>query len=258
MEERRSAEIVGSCNLRYSSGMARRPLAREEIERLRRQGLFEGAQALASASLDLIRWTLASLLVVNGGAIVALIGSEELLTDAFDEWSIYFFTGGMIAAVFGGMCCSFALSFYSADGFKRAWDPTPLEMDDFTNLKTDKNTRKWMLATVGSWILSLLLFGLGCISTAFIPEKAEIRRLSIESMEASLRSISEARAFVEVSRNPNATAEQKREAFERARAARIEAAIRSARFARSMGGEEELLNVMANETDAMNALTNSK
>jgi hypothetical protein len=227
--------------IRYREQMARRPVAAAEIEKVRRQSLLAGAQAVGRDSSELLRWTLGSLLVVNGGAIVALLGAEDLRTEAFKE-AVFWFAGGMLAALIGGLGLTVAHGLRSADRLLRAWDPTPLVETDLTNLKTARATHWWTGVSLFLWFTSLALFGVGCISTAFVPEASELRRLGVESREATVRSAVEVANLLEVLRNPNSTLEQRLQARARFRAASAEAIIRSARVGRALGETDNLID----------------
>lgn len=225
--------------------MAQRPISKAELEKVRRQSLFDGAQAANDLSGELLKWTLGSLLVVNGGAIVALLGAAELRAEAF-KLAAFLFGGGLLTALLGGLSWTMALALYSADGLRRGWDPAPLVMDDLTNLKTDKATKQWLIGAVVFWLASLSLFAAGCITSAFIPQIAELDRLSVESREASARFAAEAANVIAVSRDPNSTPEQRRAALDRYRAAEVESRLRIARISRALGEPDNLIEDSSN------------
>ncbi|MET1112358.1 MAG: hypothetical protein ABWX67_12605 [Allosphingosinicella sp.] len=233
--------IVDRSPLGYVLSMVSQPPSpSSEIELLRRQSLFGGAQATSDLAGDLLKWTLGALLAVNGGALIALLGADELRAEAFKE-AAFFFGGGMLCALIGGICWTIGLSLLSADGLKRAWNPEPLEEDALASLKTQKATGYWLIPGSLCWIAALFFFVMGCISTAFVPQAAEFEKLATEAKEGAAKFVVEAEAVEEIMKDDSSTAEQRQAARDRARAARIEAKIRLARLTRALGEPDDLL-----------------
>jgi hypothetical protein len=231
--------------------MAQRPISKADLEKLRRQSLFEGAQAASNLSGELLKWTLGSLLLANGGAVVALLGADDLRTEAF-KLAAFLFAGGMLGALVGGLSWTIAIALQSADALRRAWDSAPLVMDDLTDLKVEKVTKQWMIGAIFSWLISFGLFAAGCASTAFIPQTAELQRLGGESSEATARFAAEAANYIAISRDRNSTPEQRRAAHDRYLAAEVESRLRIARVSRALGDPD---NLMEDSGNLLNAST---
>jgi hypothetical protein len=224
------------------------PTAPDEFEQLMRQSLLAGAQSMSDRSSDILKWSLGALLAVNGGAIVALLGSDELRTEAFKEAAFYF-GGGLLSALIGGMCWAFGFAYFSADGLRRAWDRTPLSGDELENLKTESATRNFTVAGFLFWCASFGLFAFGCIATAFVPQLAEYQKLGTASREATARFVSESKAVQKVFGDKKSTPEQRQGAIERARVAQIEAEIAIARVSRALGEEDDLMKTEDNSSE---------
>ena len=78
---------------------------REAVESLRdlvRPLMFQAAEQTAATS----RWLLASLLAVNGGAILASLNSAEIGGPA-ERWAILFWVGGIVLALGSGLVAMF-------------------------------------------------------------------------------------------------------------------------------------------------------
>jgi hypothetical protein len=224
--------------------MARQPPRPEtEIEKVRRESLITDGHAGLSLAGDLLKWTLGSLLVVNGGALVALIGADDLRKDAFNEAALLF-GGGMIAALLGGLCMAFTVMLTSTGELRRAWDSKPIAATALARQKLEPAVRNWGIGAIVLWLLSFTLFAFGCISTANLPQQAEWERLRVEATEAVTRYTAETNRLTQLRANPNATREQLEAAEERARAAGIDARLKNDRWGRSLGQPAEPMNLL--------------
>jgi hypothetical protein len=226
------------------------PIAAAEIEQVRRTSLLAEAQATSGISGDILKWTLTSLLVVNGGALVALIGANDLRAEAFQAAAFYF-GGGMLSALVGGVCWAAALGFFAADALRRAWDPTPITASELGGLKTQKVTERWGVAALITWLVSFGLFAAGCIETAFVPQSAELSTLGAEHREAAARASAEAESVIRIMRDKRSSAEQKQAALDRFRAAEVEVRIRESRLNRALGDPDRLIDETQNSMNLL-------
>jgi outer membrane murein-binding lipoprotein Lpp len=220
---------------------AQPPGAPTDLDRLRRENIFAAAQEAHVRSSEFLKWTIASLLVVNGGALVALIGSQELRTVAFSE-AVYYFAGGMLSVLVSAVLWAFSTSSQAMAGLRRAWDPRPLEESELSDIGLDRPTMKLGLASFSAMALSFVLFVFGCISTSFVPERARADALHSEWRDAMAKEIFEGQRYIGISTDVNATREERKAAEDRYRAARLESLLRWARVARATGEEDHLLN----------------
>jgi hypothetical protein len=228
--------------------MAQPPHAETEIEKIRRQTILANAQANNDLSGNLLKWSFAALLVTNGGALVALIGSNELRTEGFRDAGLYF-GGGMICALFGGMFLAIALGLMSGEGMRRGLAARPVGITDVLDLKVKHSTKVFTALGLVLWLGSFAAFGAGCVATAILPYTAELKRLDNEAFEATTRFVAEANRYLEVMRNPATTQEQRHTALDRVRAAQVEARIRMDRVNRTLGDPVEPL--MTDNTTAL-------
>lgn len=216
-----------------------------ELDRMKRTALIEFGMDANRTSVDVFKWTLGSLLVVNGGALVALLGSD-LRKAAFDEAAL-FFGGGLLLAILGGIFWMAAFTLVGNDHLRRAWDAAEILPDDFEQPKFTKATVRWVIAASVSWAACFTLFVMGCISIAYVPERSAWEAADQEDEAATYRYVSAAQDFIDLSKDDRATREELRAAEQRARMAQIDADIASDKFNRLLNPEERELRQKTRE-----------
>lgn len=201
---------------------------------MKRQSMIDTAHEVSGIAGDLFKWTLGSLLVVNGGAIVALLGSSDLRQTAFNEAGLLF-GGGLLLALLGGILCTMAYSLFAGDQMRRAWDPTPVTFADFENLKTKPATVRWLVAGLLTWIGSFVLFAFACASMVIVPDLVAMKKARQESWEATQRYLAAGKVVEAILKDPNSTQEQRQSAVDRATTLQVEAEIALDREGKLLG-----------------------
>lgn len=141
---------------------------RPTIDSVRRQILLERSHRESAYSDDLLEWTITSLSLINGGALVALVGNDETrhLMLAGPGW---LFGLGVMSSLLAGI--SVAVYYSSAAGhlLQRAWSGDELTEDRFMSVYM--GARAWLsvLLTCLFGIASFACFVLGCWEVSKAP-----------------------------------------------------------------------------------------
>lgn len=133
------------------------------LSEVRTEIVLEFAKEARKSGHDLARWTIASLLIANGGALIGLLRLEETRPTLFDGagWA---FVGGFLAALLGGFFNSLHAEQYATGMENQLWTGSAARESSY-KVVTDKATKD----SIGSGCTSFLLlltafsaFGAGC------------------------------------------------------------------------------------------------
>jgi hypothetical protein len=126
-----------------------------------------GKHAVLGYQVDIAKWLLASLLVINAGALVALLNAPEKMTPGVHTAAPWFI-GGVVAAVASGLSCWANASIVS-DIYDDVADPWML-VDRASWPKIDatkaRNVTITTVMAIGLGIASTAAFVIGCLSVA--------------------------------------------------------------------------------------------
>lgn len=200
-----------------------------KLQEARQRVLIEIGLDQNRISGDLFRWTLASLLLVNGGAIVALLGVDGINVILFEEAG-WFFAGGMLAALVGGFIWSFAFGHLANDYIKRACSGAMLTDKDIDRPGIDRTTHRLMGIATTLWILSLGGFISGAMLASDLPKYAEGDELTRQLHDATLKLGAESERLTKLVTEKSVTKMEIDAAIKRADAAQMEASILAAKL----------------------------
>lgn len=157
------------------------PPVTEELKALRNQLLFNSAAENSRLAGDLMRWTVGSLLVANGGAIVALLGSEYT-REAFFESSGWFFAWGFLCAIVAGCTMALGLSHVAGKMADEIWSGRAQNAESASAALKELSDKHSVGFGVGFLILfaSFFLFLMGCLYVSDIPADKKLKELEQE------------------------------------------------------------------------------
>jgi hypothetical protein len=222
----------------------RTPQTGNDMDAVRRQSMIDTGNAMNGSSADIFKWLLGSLLVVNGGAVIALLGSEDLRTAAFGGLNSpgILFGAGLLCAVLTGFFWTIAFALASAEYLRRAWDETPLAATEFESLRPKSSTINWFGAALVCVAVSFLFFALGSISMVYMPEELAWDKATQAHAEASKRFVAAVDDYVSLSKDRKATPDQVQAALARANQLRVEADIAAEHSQKALGLEDSPAN----------------
>lgn len=166
------------------------------IDDFRRSILKSDVESSGAATNELARWILASLLLMNGGAIVALLGNDTTKSGLIGSAG-WFFISGLGCSLFGGFTFLFFYDSALTDTLDRLWSEEPLPAERRSAVKATPFTRYSLIAGLLLWILSFGMFVAGCVSASH-----DLRRTTDAARKAEARHERVERApSEEVSRN---------------------------------------------------------
>jgi hypothetical protein len=200
------------------------PAQIDPLDAVKRQSLIDRAIALSNFSGDTFRWTLGALLVVNGGAVLAVLNSDDLRGAAFNDAGIPFGIG-LLLAVLAGSCWSFALGGVADQLLKRAWDPASLQAPDALEPKQSRSMM-WLTATAfTAFVGSLAAFVMGCETMIFVPDQIRLQKAVTAYSEATDRYAAAVTNYRKLAGDRTAPPEQVQAALDRATTLGVEADI---------------------------------
>jgi hypothetical protein len=143
-----------------------------ELQERRRAIVAGEAAETAKFANEMLRWTLASLILVNGGALVALLNNEQTRAGLFARAG-WFFVGGLFAALIAGFFFALYVSRFSGQLSDLVWRGEALEQEDIRQL-TKKTSGKGARLGLGAFLLLVAAFAcfvMGCLSVSAIPSQ---------------------------------------------------------------------------------------
>jgi hypothetical protein len=144
----------------------------EKLEKTRESVLIEEAHESRRSSNDMARWTVASLLLANGGAVVALLGSEYTREALFANAG-WFFLGGFLATLVAGFAHSLYAESYASALLESIWNREAADHPDYQKL-CDGAANKAIgsaLIWLGLMAVAFVAFVLGCVSVSNQPKR---------------------------------------------------------------------------------------
>lgn len=205
-----------------------------ELKDLKRQSIVELALRSEATSGELLKWSLGALLVANGGALLAVLGSEDLRVQALG--AAIDFCLGVVLAIVGGVLWSVSQALVSTDQLRRAWGSEPLEADVIPELLGPATKTSGATAFI-AWISSISFFVGGCIAMASVPDDIARNRVVQAQQEASFRLKRAEAEWKRLEGDSRATSELRFAARERVEAAYTEAEISHERLRKALGGK---------------------
>lgn len=206
----------------------------DKLDGIKRQSLIDYAHSMNDFSASVFKWTLGALLVANGGAILAVLNSEDLRQVAFSDTGVLF-GSGLFLAIVAGFCWTFGLSAASYDLLRRAWNPEPLKNDDFETHKPKGATVAWVGAGLVACIASFVVFALGCLNMSFVPDEISWRKARQNYTDATDRFVAEVEVYSDLSKDPKTTPAELQTARDRVNSARIDAVVAGKRADKAFG-----------------------
>ena len=142
-----------------------------QLSQLRRELVISHARTSADLASSYLKWLCTSLLLVNGGALVALLSVPEIRPVLFSGAG-WFFAGGMLLALLGGTASAAALSASSSYLLDRIWGGDALADESWFAMEMPRPTHRFVAGVcAGLWAASLASFVFGCVQVAEIPAK---------------------------------------------------------------------------------------
>jgi hypothetical protein len=142
-------------------------MAEPSLEQRRRQLVNDEISRSSDVAITMFRWFLSSLLILHGGALVALVGVDDL-RPAFVKGPAWFFAGGLATALFAGFATARAYAHYVLSMADWLWAGKQLEAGSFSELSKAAVPRKRLVVSRLLMVASLILFVTGCFAVAWI------------------------------------------------------------------------------------------
>jgi hypothetical protein len=117
-----------------------------------------------SAAIAALKWAMAALLLLNGGAL-ALMAGKLGIGSALIDASGHYYAAGLLCALLGGICWGIAHSavFRSNGGY----DPREIPPE---RLKSYDQATAFGAIAIMLWVASLTTFVVGCERASWLPE----------------------------------------------------------------------------------------
>jgi hypothetical protein len=132
-----------------------------DIETIRREIILQHAMRETEFSNSLLKWSITSLQILNGGAIVVLVGDEQTRRIMLDGAG-WLFAGGLLCAFLTGIFMSVFYNSSSGHLFEKVWKNDSLSDDSFLQLYLSANIRTSLVLTFLFGLGSFTLFVAGC------------------------------------------------------------------------------------------------
>ena len=141
--------------------------AQETLEETRDSILIEEAKEARKSSADLSRWTVASLLLANGGAVVALLRSEYTREALFENAGL-FFLGGFLAALVAGFAHAMYEDSYATNLLEGTWGGHAVDRSDYRKVReaAAEQATGSAVVTLGLMTVAFVAFVVGCFAVS--------------------------------------------------------------------------------------------
>ncbi|HLL30394.1 MAG TPA: hypothetical protein VK403_05300 [Allosphingosinicella sp.] len=158
----------------------------EKLEETRDSIIIEEAKEVRKSGHDLERWTVASLLLANGGAVVALLRSEYTQEALFTDAGWYF-VGGFLAALLAGFFHSIYAESFATNLLEGVWSEDVQDRSDYRKFRETAagNATGSALITLGLMIVAFVAFVLGCLAVSDAPTRAS-QINQVEALEVNV------------------------------------------------------------------------
>lgn len=114
--------------------MAKNLSPTEALREKRNEIALEDAKTAREAANVLFRWTIGSLLLANGGALIALLGPESTRAMLF-EGAGWLFVGGFLAALLSGLSNALFAEFFANAIHQELWSNKAAERDEYLEFR---------------------------------------------------------------------------------------------------------------------------
>ena len=156
------------------------PLSPVELKDIRIRLVEKDIDRFQSLTLDLFKWIAAATLTLNGGPILAMLGSDKLR--ALLPTAGFIFALGVAASVLGNLLLIKGIARAGGALFDAHWKGESFRADNFDDVSPDSNSNRWTV--VASVLLGLsvvfLIFGMLRLGTD-LEKASNVQPIATES-----------------------------------------------------------------------------